>query len=154
MMKGCLLMKKLNKIISGALMVGVLMSTGVTALAATDTPEPSRVESMKRCNRNFDGSERPELTDEEKAQMADKMKDRLSEQLEAGRITQEQYDQAIADIAAGKKPMGLAKHKGKGKGKDCSADAERPERPELTDEQKARMADKKKDRLRPEKLDQ
>lgn len=45
--------------------------------------------------------EMPELTDEQKAQMLEDVKAKLAEKLEAGEITQEQYDEKIAAIEAG-----------------------------------------------------
>ena len=108
-------------------MVAVLMSTGLTAFAATTTPvQPSKLESVERGNRGPRPGrpDRPELTEEQKAQMADQMKVRLGELLENGTITQEQYDQAIADIADGKRP-GL---RGLGRTEDGACDMERPDR--------------------------
>ena len=46
-------------------------------------------------------SEKPELTDEQKTQMLEDMKAKLAEKLEAGEITQEQYDERIAAIESG-----------------------------------------------------
>jgi len=66
---------------------------------------------MKRGKRDFGNMERPELTDEQKAEMADNLKVRLVEQLDDGKITQEQYDQVIAAIAEGKMPNLLGRSK-------------------------------------------
>ena len=45
------------------------------------------------------------LTDEQKAEMQTKMKERLAQQLADGSITQEQYDQCITSIDNGELPM-------------------------------------------------
>ncbi|MGO1580165.1 MAG: hypothetical protein ACTHWZ_01980 [Peptoniphilaceae bacterium] len=143
-------MKNLIKIGSGILAMGVLMTTGITVFATSDTDanmdvnsantliseESTNRRSMGRCNGGFGNMERPELTEDQKAEMEENMKERLAEQLEDGNITQEEYDQAISDIAEGKRPMFL------GRGGFGNM-----ERPELTEEQKAEMEENMKERL-------
>lgn len=135
-------MKKFNKIVSGALIVGVLMSTGVTTFAATNTIEPSALaskESRDLANtQRPDKSKRSQLTDEQKVQKIDTMKENLKERLDAGEVSQEEYDQVIKDIEDGIKPMGLRK------GKDRPGNMERPD---LTDEEKSQIIDKMKERI-------
>ncbi|NCC87007.1 MAG: hypothetical protein EOM05_03940 [Clostridia bacterium] len=129
-------MKNLTKIVSSVLAVGVLLTTGITAFATTDTEANTTTSSNttiseKSCDKG--SMKKVELTDEQKAEKADKMKETLAQKLDDGSITQEQYDKAIANIADGKKPMIL------GEGNK--------DRPELTDEQKAEKADKMKETL-------
>ncbi|MEA4832087.1 MAG: hypothetical protein VB118_05670 [Oscillospiraceae bacterium] len=83
----------------------------------------------------FFGIAKSELTDEQKAEMIAKAKERLAQSLADGKITQEQYDKAITAIDNGKLPFlgkggffGIAKS-------------------ELTDEQKADIIAKAKERL-------
>lgn len=128
--KRSILMKNLIKIGSGILAMGVLMTTGITVFATSDTDanmdvnsantliseESTNRRSMGRCNGGFGNMERPELTEDQKAEMEENMKERLAEQLEDGNITQEEYDQAISDIAEGKRPM----FSGRGRGGFCN----------------------------------
>ncbi len=143
-------MKKLTKIASGVLAIGVLMATGVTAFAATDIPantdtkssnaaiseEATNRRSMKKGKTARGIMERPELTEDQKAEMTENMKERMDEQLKDGNITQEQYDQALSNIEEGKRPMNL----GHGNGNGRKARADRGQRglcnietPEVTD---------------------
>lgn len=82
-----------------------------------------------------DKGERPELTDEQKANMLAKYKERLATQVTEGTITQAQADEYYAAAEAGdfSKVRGLKGELG--------------EKPELTDEQKAQMLAKYKERL-------
>lgn len=123
-------MKNLTKIVSGILAIGILVATGVTALAASDIAADTTTNQsnttiserfsnkglMKMGKHGFGNKERPELTDEQKATMAENMKERLAEQLKDGKITQEQYDGILSDIVEGKKPMFLGMGGGKGRG--------------------------------------
>jgi len=43
----------------------------------------------------------PPLTEEQKAEMTQKLKEELSQKLESGEITQEEYDEKIAEIESG-----------------------------------------------------
>ena len=142
-------MKKLTKIASGVLAIGVLMATGVTTFAATNMPANtdtdssntaiSNIEEGKRpmhlghgkARRDHGNMERPELTDDQKAEMAENMKERLAEQLKDGNISQEEYDQAISDIEEGKRPMHLGHSKtrksNQARGQAGLCDIEKPE---------------------------
>lgn len=73
-------------------------------------------------------SERPELTEEEKAEMKARRDERLAQDLADGKITQEEYDEMInSDFQIGR--------------------GNRGERPELTEEEKAEMKAKRDERL-------
>ncbi len=48
-----------------------------------------------------DKADKPELTEEEKAARAEKAKAKLAEKLAEGKITQEEYDEALAKIESG-----------------------------------------------------
>ena len=50
--------------------------------------------------------EKPEMTDEEKAAKIEELKTDLATKLEAGEITQEEYDDAVAEIEAGNFKLG------------------------------------------------
>ena len=50
--------------------------------------------------------EKPEMTDEEKADKIEELKTDLATKLEAGEITQEEYDDAVAEIEAGNFKLG------------------------------------------------
>ncbi len=54
----------------------------------------------KNTARSIKGN-KPELTEEEKAARAEKMKAKLAEKLAEGKITQEEYDAVLAKIEAG-----------------------------------------------------
>lgn len=76
---------------------------------------------------------RPELSDEQKTDMLNKRKGLLNKLLENGKISRDEYDEAIAKIEACKFPSpGIGHMRMMGK------------RPELSDEQKAKMPKKGK----------
>ena len=80
--------------------------------------------------------EMPEMTDEQKAKIQEKLKEDFSKKLESGEITKEEYDEAIAIIDSGDFDIGMAMKRGP-----------KGEKPELTDEQKAKMQKKHKEEL-------
>lgn len=146
-------MQKLSKIISSVIVIGTLTAGGITSFATTEisvdasgemssnttiSEEASDTSLTRRAKGASRNNEKLELTDEQKVEKFENIKEKLAEQLKDGKITQEQYDQAISDIAEGKKPMSL------GKGKQGFANKERPE---LTVEQKTEIADKMKEKL-------
>ena len=97
-----------------------------------------------------------ELTDEQKAGMEAKMKEHLSQALEEGIITQEQYDERIAAIENTElPPRGMERPGFKGEYERDRANARgemrhpmrEGERPEPTDEQKAERDVKMKEHL-------
>lgn len=114
-------MKKLTGIVSGILAIGVLVTTGYATFAGSDTDantdknlyntfiseDNTNRRYMRRGGGCFDNNERQEVTEEQRAEIENNMKERLQEQLKDGYITQEQYDQAISDIAEGNRPMYL-----------------------------------------------
>ena len=101
-------MKHLGKIIAVAAIAALSLSCA-SALAKGDktgTVTPSaQVGSEEMCKHNRkggkDAASRPELTEEEKAARAEKAKEKLTEKLEAGKITQEEYDAELAKIESG-----------------------------------------------------
>ena len=167
-------MRKLTKITTTLLTLGILASTGTAAFATTasttttetrveltEEQKAERLEKMKErlaedladgkitqeqydqmlssmesgeFHMNRGGGKMEELTDEQKEEMLTKMKERLAEELAEGKITQDQYDESIADIEAGNFPAG-GRH----------GDGE--ERPEMTDEQKAERLTEMKEKL-------
>ena len=70
--------------------------------------------------------EKPEMTDEEKAAKIEELKADLAAKLEAGEITQEEYDEKLAKIEAGDFIRG-----------DKGGRSVKGEKPEMTDEEKA-----------------
>ena len=82
------------------------------------------------------GSIRMELTEEQIAERAEHMRERLTQRLEDGRITQEQYDERIAAIESGEFPMSGKRSRGGGR-----------ERVELTEEQIAERVAQIRERL-------
>ncbi|MGO3019266.1 MAG: hypothetical protein ACTIH2_08980, partial [Anaerococcus sp.] len=96
--------------------------------AISDIEEGNRPMYFGRGHSGFDNIEKSELTEEEKSEMEEYMKERLSQQLNEGYITQEYYDQAISDIEEGNRPM----YFGRGHGS-----FDNMKRSELTEEQKA-----------------
>ncbi len=147
-----LVMKNLTKFVSSVLSIGVLATGGITAFAATDieadtstsssNPTISQgapdISSMKRSRGSFGEMEKREPTDEQKTEMAEHINERLAEQLKDGKITQEQYNQAITDVEEGERPNILREGRG-GFGN--------MEKRELTDEQKTEMAEHINERL-------
>ena len=145
--KGSVFMKKTPKIISGVLVVGLLATISIMAFAASEAGDAAAVNSenpagskplfdkASRKGEGFHIGERTELTDEQKAEMTARMKDRLAQQLSDGKITQEQYDQCLTSVVDGKMPMPFGRAWGD------------KERVEFTDEQKADMTANMKERL-------
>lgn len=82
----------------------------------------------------------PEFTEEEKAARLEVLKAELADELESGKISQEDYDEALSSIEAGEfmPPKGDGRDK-KGEKPELG---EKPERPELSDEEKAAMLEK------------
>lgn len=111
-------MKNTTKVF--AVVTAAALSLGSISAFAADTDETvkrgkrpafsmnfeAKAGEFKPMGKDFDKmkgqpSEKPELTDEEKAERLEDMKAKLSEKLEAGEITQEQYDERIAAIESG-----------------------------------------------------
>ena len=69
--------------------------------------------------------EKPEMTEEEKAERLEKIKSCLAAKLEAGEITQEKYDEAIAAIESGYCKFGRKNIKvGKNRASDISTETD------------------------------
>ena len=78
---------------------------------------------------------RAELTEEQKAEMLEKMKEKLASQLSDGAITQEEYDEAIAAIESGEMPkIGERCDRG-AKGNIAMPEADRKSMPPQADKQ-------------------
>ncbi|MDD6564286.1 MAG: hypothetical protein PUF08_04315 [Clostridiales bacterium] len=111
-------MKNITKVF--ALVAAAALSLGSISAFAADTDETvkranrptfsmnleAKTGDFKQMGRGFDKMngqmpEKPELTDEQKAQLLEDMKAKLAEKLEAGEITQEEYDERIAAIESG-----------------------------------------------------
>ena len=84
------------------------------------------------------GAARMELTEEQIAERAEHMRERLDQRLADGRITQEDYDERLAAIESGEFPMSGRRSRDRGEGR---------ERPELTEEQKAERIAQMKEKL-------
>ena len=134
-------MKKAKIIISLAVTAAISV-TGVCALA--NSRMPGKKGSRPSFKMTQQVNKRPELTEEQKAQMETKKaemleeaKARLSEKLTLGEITQEEYDNMLTKLESGK-------FKGK-MGRGHKPDMR--ERKELSEEQKAQMETKKAEML-------
>ena len=107
-------MKHLIKIVSVAAVAALTLScisafaksgksgAGQETAASQVTVEDKKADRVKpECKGGKDKADKPELTEEEKAAKAEKMKAKLAEKLAEGKITQEEYDAALARIEAG-----------------------------------------------------
>ena len=125
-------MKKITTIMAMFLIAAMSLGS-VTALAA-EVPDGSVQKERPAFSINGEGHKKAELTDEQKAALLEKIRASLDEKLATGDITQEEYEDAVAKIEAGKFTFG-----GKGfqdrKGKPG-------EKVQLTDEQKAALKEK------------
>ncbi len=128
-------LKRITAVISLAVVMGM---TGALAYAADIT---------WGAGQNGKGSVWNVLTDEQKAQMASDMKDRLEQCLTDGRITQENYDSMITAIENGEMP-------GRGGGRrfmtdeqKAAFDAQKSKWDALTDSQKQEIYDLCNDKL-------
>ena len=132
-------MKHLIKIVSVAAVAALTLSC-VSAFAKSDKSKAGQETAStqvtveeKKAERGR--AKRPELTEEEKAAKAEKMKAKLAEKLAEGKITQEEYDAALARIESGDfKP-------------DRRGGRDKADKPELTEEEKAARAEKAKAKL-------
>lgn len=88
--------KAIPFILSAALLIGCIPACAANPGATDSKRERPALSEMTPPD------ERPELTEEQKAEMLEKAKAQLAEKLKNGEITQEEYDQAIADAEAGK----------------------------------------------------
>ncbi len=96
----------------------------------------------------FAGEEKPELTEEQKAEMVENAKAKLDEKLASGELTQEQYDEIIAKVESGDlRGFGGKRHGFMGELPEDAVKAERVQKPELTEEQKAEMVENAKAKL-------
>lgn len=149
---------KISRVIPLLGVVTVMGTTGVMSLASGDSSTDTAASSIEstqnqaseqsdknNCICNGNGkegkggrgkgkgqkgnmSERPELTEEEKAEMKARRDERLAQDLADGKITQEEYEEMInSDFQIGR--------------------GNRGERPELTEEEKAEMKAKRDERL-------
>ena len=131
-------MKKLNKtvtiLLDAAISVGcVTVSAAGMAFRKGKFPFGKRKPGIEMTeNKKF------EITDEQKAEMLNKHKEMLKERLDKGEITQEEYDEQLKAAEEGKF-FGFGGRMGK---------REMPEKPEMTDEQKAEMLEKHKEMLK------
>ena len=89
--------------------------------------------------------ERPEMTEEQKAEFKTKAKENLKARLDEGKITQEEYDEQLAKIESGEFNPGFGRGPGKG---NFGKGPGNFERPEMTEEQKAEMKAKVKENLK------
>ena len=134
-------MKHLIKIVSAAAVAALTLSC-VSAFAKSDKSKAGQETAStqvtveeKKAERGRDKADKPELTEEEKAAKAEKMKAKLAEKLAEGKITQEEYDAELARIEAGDfKP-------------DRRGGRDKADKPELTEEEKAAKAEKMKAKL-------
>ncbi len=106
--------------------------------AISDIADGKMPEMFDKDRGGYGEKDRPELTEEQKAEMQTKMKERFAQLLSDGQITQEQYDQAMSDITQGKMPEMFDRGRGEFGEKDGT---------ELTEEQKAEMQTKMKERF-------
>ena len=89
-----------------------------------------------------------ELTEEQKAEIAENAKAALDEKLASGELTQEQYDEIIAKVESGDlRGFGGKRHGFMGELPEDAVKAERVQKPELTEEQKAEMVENAKAKL-------
>ncbi len=65
--------------------------------------------------KDFEKPEKPELTEEQKAEMLEKLTEKLDEMLANGEITEEQYNEYLAKVEAGELPFGQTVGKGFGR---------------------------------------
>jgi len=126
------MMKKISVVASTVMAVGLLAASGVTAFAANTNTTGTLKTNVSTVTTSL---EKTNLSSEE---MESHMKEKLAQFLADGKITQEQYDQAISDIAEGKMPEVFGKGRGRGGETDST---------EWTEEQKAEMQTKMKERF-------
>lgn len=126
------MMKKISVVASTVMAVGLLAASGVTAFAANTNTTGTLKTNASAVTTSL---EKTKLSSEE---MESHMKEKLAQFLADGKITQEQYDQAISDIAEGKMPEVF------GKGRDGCGEKDSTE---WTEEQKAEMQTKMKERF-------
>jgi len=125
-------MKKISVVASTVMAVGLLAASGVTAFAANTNTTGTLKTNVSAVTTSL---EKTKLSSEE---MESHMKEKLAQFLADGKITQEQYDQAMSDIAEGKAP------EMPGRDKDESGEKNRPE---MTEEQKSEMLSKMKEKI-------
>ena len=112
-------MKKITKVISALAVLGALSAASMSVFATTEEATPATSSSMsteQERGKRFYFSENSELTDEEKVEHLERIKEKLAACLADGKMTQEEYDQALADVEAGKLPMLGKGGSGKGHG--------------------------------------
>lgn len=126
------MMRKISVVASTVMAVGLLAASGVTAFAANTNTTSTMKTNASAVTTSL---EKTKLSSEE---MESQMKEKLAQFLADGKITQEQYDQAISDIAEGKMPEVFDKGRGGCGEKDST---------EWTEEQKAEMQAKMKERF-------
>ena len=109
-------MKHLSKIITAATVAALTLGC-VSAFAMGDKPNAGQEVTQTNVEEKNTDRRKPELTEEEKAARVEKAKAKLAEKLAEGKITQEEYDEALAKIESGDfKPdhrggKGHSKHK-------------------------------------------
>lgn len=135
-------MKKVAMVVA-MFLIATMSLGGMTAFAA-EAPEgsgqyvrPAFLENMESPKvgiafgmmRNGEGREWAELTDEAKDAILEGIKASLAEKLDAGEITQEEYDKAIAKIESGNFTFGGKGFKGMGGKKPENMGSFKPEVP-------------------------
>lgn len=95
-------MKRLNKIVLGGLLVGTILTSGFASFATKDNRDDNL------------NSRRVEITEEQKMERVNSLKERITEKFENGFITEEHYNTVLLDIEEGRKPMFLGQVRGKG----------------------------------------
>ncbi len=124
--------------------MSALMLAAVPVIAADSVPATKLSPAAVKAER----IQKPELTEEQKAEMAENAKTKLDEKLASGELTQEQYDEIIARIESGDlRGFGGKRHGIMGERPELpegAVKAERIQKPELTEEQKAEMAENAK----------
>ncbi len=118
--------------VTALLLAALLVAGSVTALAAGGRGgmggrngnfggTPPRIERFERPEAgDFEKLEKSELTEEHKAEMLEKITERLNEMLANGEITEEQYNEYLEKIEAGEIPFVMScirGNKGFGRGK-------------------------------------
>ncbi len=129
-------MKICKKIMAGITAAAVAAAMAIPAIAEESVPAEKVRPAMK-----------VELTDEQKAEMLEKAKAAIDEKLASGELTQEQYDEIAAKIESGDlRGFGGKRHGFRPDAQlpEGAVKAEKVEKPQLTDEQKAEMLEKAK----------
>lgn len=129
-------MRHLSKIVVTATALALSLSC-ISAYAAPSTSNMGRIANKNSSVKTeVKMHQKFELTDETKAAKIEEIKADLAAKLEAGEITQEEYDEKLAEIETGNFKYGRKNGKGQKK--------ETPEKVEVTDEEKAAKIEERK----------